>query len=71
MEDWPDDGFPITLGQVVSRHPCRCMWRIEVREPSTMVGAWFTHEDLSAILGTDSRDPATVSRLVQWHREQI
>ena len=60
MEDWPDYGSPITLGQVVSRHPIRCVWRIEVREPSTTVAASLAHEDLSAILGTDSRDPATV-----------
>jgi len=47
-----DFGFPAKLGQRVSRHAGGWMWRIEVREPDTMAAAWFTHENLSAILGT-------------------
>jgi hypothetical protein len=66
-----DYGFPIKLGQEVSWHPGRWMWRIEIREPSTMAAAWFTHDNLPAILGTDSHDPAIVGRLVQWHRDKI
>ena len=41
-----DYGFPVKLGQDVSRHHGRWMWRIEVREPYTMVAAWFTHDNL-------------------------
>jgi hypothetical protein len=62
-------GFPVKLVQHVSRHQGRWMWRIEVREPDTMVAAWFTHENLSAILGTDSHDPDIVGNLVQWRNE--
>jgi hypothetical protein len=47
------------------------MWRVEVREPDTMVEAWFTHENLSAILGTDSHDPVIIGKLVQWRRDEI
>jgi hypothetical protein len=34
-----DYGFPIKLGQHVSQHPGRWMWRIEVTEPETMAAA--------------------------------
>jgi hypothetical protein len=66
-----DYGFPVRLGQDVSRHSGRWMWRIEVPEPDTMAAAWFTHENLSAILGTDFHDAATVRKLVQWRRDEI
>jgi|RhiMethySRZTD1v2_1073278.scaffolds.fasta_scaffold18233_12 hypothetical protein len=66
-----DYGFPVKLGQDVSRHQGRWMWRIEVLEPDTMVAAWFTHEYLSAILGTDSHGAATVRKLVQRRRDEI
>jgi hypothetical protein len=36
-----------------------------------MAAAWFTHENLSAILGTDSHDPAIIGKLVQWRRDEI
>jgi len=38
----PDYGLPVKLGQDVSRHSGRWMWRIEVTEPDTMAAAWFT-----------------------------
>jgi hypothetical protein len=36
-----------------------------------MAAAWFTHENLSTILGTDSHDPAIIGKLVQWRRDEI
>jgi hypothetical protein len=66
-----DYGFPVKLGQDVSRHQGRWMWRIELSEPDTMAAAWFTHENLSAIRGTDSHDPAIIGKLVQWRRDGI
>jgi hypothetical protein len=47
------------------------MWRIAVTEPDTMTAAWFTHDNLAAILGTDSHDPAIIGKLVQWRRAEI
>jgi len=66
-----DYGFPVTLGQDVSRHHGRWMWRIALSEPNAVAAAWFTHENLSAILGTDSDDPAIVSRPIQSYRDEI
>jgi hypothetical protein len=65
-----DYGFSVKLDQDVGRHHGRWMWRIEVRDPDTMAAPWFTHGNLSVILGTDSHDPAIVSRLVQWRRDE-
>jgi hypothetical protein len=66
-----DYGFPVKLAQDVSPHPGRWKWRIEVYASDTMSVAWFTHESLCAILGADSHDPATISGLVQSHRDEI
>jgi hypothetical protein len=66
-----DYGFPVTLGNHVSRHPGRWIWRIEVYAPETMPAAWFAHESLCAILGTDSLDTPTIAKLVQSHRDGI
>jgi hypothetical protein len=64
-------GFPVTLGNHVSRHSGLWMWRIEVYAPDTMPGAWFTHVSLCAILDTGSLDLATISSLVQSRRDEI
>jgi hypothetical protein len=66
-----DYGYPVTLGNHVSRHSGRWTWRIEVYAPDTMPAAWFTHESLCAILGADSHDSAIIGKLVQWHRDEI
>ena len=42
-----------------------------IERADTMAAAWFTHENLSAILGTGSYDPAVIGKLVQWHRNEI
>ena len=67
----PDYGFPVKLGQDVSRHSGRWTWCIEVHDPNTMAAVWFTQESLIGILGTGSRDPAVISRLIQWRRNEI
>ena len=57
-------GFPVKLGQDLSRHAGRWMWRIAVTEPDTMAAAWFTHDTHRVAIDPDIFDFIETARLV-------
>lgn len=63
--------YPVTIGTEVSWYPKSERWRIEVVEPSKMTAVWISHDVLSNIIESETRDPDMISDLVQAHRTAI
>lgn len=63
--------YPVTIGSQVTWYQKAQRWRIEVVEPPTMTAVYITHDALTRIIATDSRDPEVIAGLLQVHSTTI
>jgi hypothetical protein len=67
-EEWPDYGYPVSLGRSVTWNPATRKWRVEVVSPRRMTAAFLDEDLMAKIVGTESHDERLVSDLVQRER---